>query len=387
MFPTIAKPVFGTFIQYQAEALVEAGHQVTVINPIPWVPLFLFRRGRQRNYRKIPGYRFENGVHIYHPRFLSIPRHWLFQFRGYLMYLGARRLMARLVERHGFDIIHCHVPLPDGEVGMHLAKRFGIPFGVTVHGSGISRYMDINATCGRRIRKVLLSADFVAFVSDKLYELAQLKRIKLSANRTRVIHNGIKVHKLADGSAGKFVDPKCINLLSVAHMKKHKGIGNVLIALAEIRKQFPLVRYHLVGDGVDLPYFRQVARDKGVDDLVIFHGAQSNADCQRFMQVCEVFVLPSVKEGFGVVYIEAMFHGMITMGSKREGIDGIIRDGENGFLVEAGNPAEIATKLTGILMRLDSLTSIREAAKRTVWPAFSWERNVEQYLALYRQVV
>ena len=80
----------------------------------------------------------------------------------------------------------------------------------------------------------------------------------------------------------------------------------------------------------------------------------------------QVFVMISQGEAFGLVYLEAMARGCITIASRGEGFDGIIKDGINGFLCEAGNADELASIISKIRkMSNDSLQFISKKAKST----------------------
>ena len=75
--------------------------------------------------------------------------------------------------------------------------------------------------------------------------------------------------------------------------------------------------------------------------MVCFKGQVNNKEVQKLMSESYIFVLPSINEGFGIVYTEAMKAKCITIGTKNEGIDGFIKNGVNGFLVNP-NVDEIA---------------------------------------------
>ena len=89
-----------------------------------------------------------------------------------------------------------------------------------------------------------------------------------------------------------------------------------------------------------------------------FTGWLSPEEVQKQMQKCDVFVLPSVGETFGMVYLEAMSQGCITVCTKNDGIDGIIKDGENGFLTEP--------TINGIKDTLEKINSLTPAERESL---------------------
>lgn len=107
-----------------------------------------------------------------------------------------------------------------------------------------------------------------------------------------------------------------------------------------------------VGDGDDKGQIIKKAKQNNCSDRIHFTGRISRDDIWQHLDMAEVFIMISKIETFGLVYLEAMARGCIVVASKNEGMDGIIEDGVNGFLCEAGNEAE----LQGIVERIRRLT-------------------------------
>ena len=104
----------------------------------------------------------------------------------------------------------------------------------------------------------------------------------------------------------------------------------------------------VAGNGSDLPFLRRVAARAGVADRVLFLGRVSDVALRELYARCLAFILPSGQEGFGIVYLEAAFHGAPVLGARAKGVVDVIEDGETGILVDYGD--RIA--LTGALDRL-----------------------------------
>ena len=105
-----------------------------------------------------------------------------------------------------------------------------------------------------------------------------------------------------------------------------------------------------------------------------------NKEVYKYLEENLIFLLPSSPEGFGIVYAEAMYNGCITIGTKNEGIDGFIKNGENGFLVNI-DEKEITELILKILNNPTKYSNIQNNAISSI-QKLTWENNVNQYLEL-----
>lgn len=161
-----------------------------------------------------------------------------------------------------------------------------------------------------------------------------------------------------------------------------KGAHHLLSAFAQL--DHPRARLHLVGGAENADYanqLRQQAAELGIGDRVHFAGAVSQAELARYFGAARVMVLPSLSEGLGRVVVEAMLLGTPVIGSRVGGIPDLIVDGENGYLVEAGNEAE----LTAALRRVydDDVAAMGERARAFAEDFFSPEIYVDGYRKLF----
>mgnify|MGYP001041525934 CR=1 FL=1 len=143
------------------------------------------------------------------------------------------------------------------------------------------------------------------------------------------------------------------------------------------RKPFELF---IAGEGLSQESLVTQVNDLGISDSVKFLGRMSREDVQKLMHSCELFVMVSKPEAFGLVYLEAMAKGCLVVGSKGQGIDGVIVHGVNGFLCEPGNVKELF-ELLGYIDRLDAKKrdEIVQNALRTARD-YSDEKVAQKYL-------
>ena len=150
-------------------------------------------------------------------------------------------------------------------------------------------------------------------------------------------------------------------LLSVSRLawsENYKNIRAVIESLPAVLEHVPDAFYVIVGDGAQRKTFEGLARGMGLADKVFLRGAISDALLPSYYESCDLFVLPSTKEGFGIVFLEAMYHSKACIGARAGGIPEVIRDGDTGMLV---NPSEFATQLPEAIVRLFKDPALRRA--------------------------
>src|SRR5262249_20416434 len=119
-------------------------------------------------------------------------------------------------------------------------------------------------------------------------------------------------------------------------------------------------------DGDDREFLRSVATRLGVADRVEFPGAVSDAELVGLYRECEAFVLPSGQEGFGIVFLEAMFFGAPVIAAREKGAVDVIRDGETGLMVDYGDVVGLARAMDRIIADRALAENLRRAARALV---------------------
>jgi len=156
--------------------------------------------------------------------------------------------------------------------------------------------------------------------------------------------------------------------------ERYKGHDVALQALPSALAKVPSLKYIVVGDGDDRPRLERLARDLGVAENVLFTGSLSDPELAAIYRRSDVFLLPARTvlddrspkgEGFGIVFLEAMGFGKPVIGPKYGAPAELIRDGENGLLVDPESPASVAEALVKLLS--DPGAARRMGAAGTEW--------------------
>ena len=200
-------------------------------------------------------------------------------------------------------------------------------------------------------RRALGSADFVISISE--YTKARLVEVQgIRAERIYIPPNAVAWNDSAILELSKSTPiGKGTRFLSVCRLdarEQYKGIDTVIKALPAVRARVPDLEYVVVGSGSDLERHKRLAADLGVADRVQFLGSVNERALRAAYESCDVFVLPSAGEGFGIVFLEAMHYRKPIIAANSGATPEVVKDGETGMLVETGNAEQLAAAMIAL---------------------------------------
>jgi glycosyltransferase involved in cell wall biosynthesis len=201
-----------------------------------------------------------------------------------------------------------------------------------------------------------------------------------------IAHPGLNISGL--GGRRMRTDDKNVNLLFVGYLIPRKGVDTLVKSINILVKNRGLERLtlHVVGDAErDETYvqgIREYCRTEGIEDQVIFHGRVSESDLQNLYETSDIFVFPSLWEGFGMALAEAMSYGLPIVTTNAGAIPYLVKDGRNGFLVPPQDPEKLAQSIEKLVASPELRAEFGEV-NRKVAAEFSWERSfakIEKFL-------
>src|SRR5207253_5289087 len=131
--------------------------------------------------------------------------------------------------------------------------------------------------------------------------------------------------------------------------ERGKGHDHVIEALPQVLAACPNAVYVVVGDGDDRSRLQRLAQATGVADRVVFAGAVDDSELPDYYRLADVFVMPSVQEGFGIVFLEAAASGLKIVAGDRDGSADPLADGRLGRLVHPADRAQLVEAITEAL--------------------------------------
>jgi len=272
------------------------------------------------------------------------------------------RKIADFCKRNNFvpDVISAHNFYPHTEMLNKLKEQFfpSAKTCVVVHKQRMKMLRFMQGSYQDQIRKI----DVWGYRSLPLKREFE-KYTNYIPPRQFLCYSGIPVHFL--NRTDCCVISKPINkFVYVGSFIRRKYPEKLLMAIKKCGLNEFCLDY--VGDGVNRPIIEGIVRRENWLDKVKLHGFVDREQVPFFISQAQCFVMISEEETFGLVYLEAMSMGCITVASRNEGMEGIIEDGVNGFLCKAGDEHELAAIIAKInSLNIQDLKKISENAKQT----------------------
>ena len=220
---------------------------------------------------------------------------------------------------------------------------------------------------------------------------AALSRNDTSCNRITTIHNGISApslpfnHNRTDFRASLGIHPKTPLILCAARLQREKDIPTLLRAmnrLAAAHPKSPPARCLIAGEGDERASLESLARSLFLSDSVRFLGFRN--DIPALIDACDLFVLPSLAEPFGLVLLEAMALAKPIIATNTGGPPEIIAHNHTGLLVPPSDPAAFSTAMQRLLENPEERRNFGQAAHARFLTHFTANKMAAQILALYQ---
>jgi teichuronic acid biosynthesis glycosyltransferase TuaC len=367
-YPSAENESLGCFVAEPLSELIRAGVRSTVLAVAP------FYRARPSASSSAPPADWY--------RYPSFPGGHGLASAGGGLFLRLRRPVARLHAQSAIDLIHAHGALPCGHAAALLSSHLKIPCVVTVHGLDAFSSVQVQgvpgAWCERVSRQVFQRARRVIGVSRRVCDA--VKEGTGPDCAVAVVHNGVDPARFKPGP-----DATSPVLLTVGNLIPTKGHELIVRALAVLRLESPSLTWEVIGEGPEQGRIRQLAEELGVLDSIRFLGRRSRNEVADACRRCTIFVLPSRYEGLGCVYLEAMASGKVAVGCRGQGIEEVIRHGENGWLVAPDSRQELIDGLRVLLRDEARRRQIGEQARQTILDSLTLQHQAQQLAAIYRE--
>ncbi|MGD7023380.1 glycosyltransferase [Rossellomorea vietnamensis] len=295
-----------------------------------------------------------------------------------------KEIESSMKDTAGIDFIHAHTIFSDGGTAYKLHQKYGTPYIVNVRNTDINFFYKYAVHLRPFMYKILKNAKGIVFLShaykEKTFSLLPAEVSEDIKDKCHVIPNGIDDYWHSLNTPVKSKNPDKLDLLFVGLIDKNKNLSSVIRACAILADQGKDVTLHVAGSGPYEERNRELSKELKIQDRVKFHGyINEKTAIAGLMEKSDIFVMPSFRETFGLVYIEAMSKGLPVLYSEGQGIDGFFPDGEVGFSVDPETPGSIVNSIEKIVQDYKGISSRGIEQSK----AFKWEEIAERYIGLY----
>ena len=290
-----------------------------------------------------------------------------------------------------FDVLHCGNIRPVGYAVRWANRQLRIPYLVYVYGGDLLRErkkVERSALKRRTAQSILGHASGIVAISKWTAELASdvmdqvgietpppVAALDLGTDPVRFNPSrgtGALRRRWGVGDAPV--------ILTVARLVPHKGQDMGIRAIATLRRDFPELRYIIVGEGSDEGRLRALAKELGVSDRVGFVGVMRDDELPEAYATSTIYLGASRVdneinvEGFGISFVEAAASGIPSVAGDSGGVRSAVRDGETGIVVPPTDSDAISDAIRSLLLNPDRRRQMGAAGRRAVETHYNWDR-------------
>lgn len=316
-----------------------------------------------------------------------IPQYPLFQHAPYETALAGK--MVEIVKSNQLELMHVHYAIPHASAALlakMILKEEGIhmPVVTTLHGTDIT-LVGREASYEPVVTWSINQSDAVTAVSDSLVR-DTLNHFAVK-RPIRMIPNFIDFERFNKKPRQHFKDLIAPNneriIVHTSNFRKVKRVEDVVRIFDIIQNEIP-AKLLLIGDGPERSNIEKVCRELGVCNKVTFLGKQEAIE--EILSICDLFILPSESESFGLSALEAMACEVPVISTNTGGLPEVNIHGVTGFLSNIGDYQDMAANALQLLQNDTLLVQFRKNALNQA-KKFDLNRVLNQYIAVYEETI
>ncbi len=174
-----------------------------------------------------------------------------------------------------------------------------------------------------------------------------------------------------------------IILITTSRLTEKNGVGDVIKALPKLPEN---IKFLILGGGELEEKLKELTKNLKVSDKVIFKGCVSHNEMPKYLKVCDIFIRPSLSEGMGNSFVEAMAAGIPIIGTPVGGIVDFLKDEETGLFCNVNDPESIAKKVMEYINNPDLVSKIVENAKKLTREKYDWNLIAKKMETVFKNI-
>ena len=285
------------------------------------------------------------------------------------------------------DIIHVHTPFSVGWEGVLCSKKMKIPL-IGTHHTFFDHYL----------KHIHLEYDWAKRLSWK-YTVAFYNKCDLIISPTMSLANGLRNNKLKKPIEilSNTVDTDTFQPIAgiskkgkkVAYMGRvsyEKNIDQAIKAISITAKKISDIKFYIIGNGPEKNNLENLSKDLKIQNNVIFTGYLFGNDLNKQLNDCDIFLTPSKSENMPLSVLEAMSAGLPILAVSSLGMNEIIKNNENGFLLPPDDPQKTAEKIIELIYNEEKIKKIGKCSREMAME-YSKSKITDKLVGIYKKTI
>ncbi|KYG32076.1 1,4-alpha-glucan branching protein domain-containing protein [Alkalihalobacillus trypoxylicola] len=349
-----------------SKKLVKKGHEVHVITT---------------HIEGYPAYERNQDIHVHRIKSYQPKAENFFDWVGSLNFamVAAVEKLSRAIT---FDIIHAHdwlVCVAAKSLKKQLQKPLLVTIHATEHGRNHGIHNSLQFDINQKEWELTYEADRLIVCSRYMYKEV-IDIFSLPKEKIAIIPNGVEYESLQRNEINHTHLNQTMTVFSVGRIVKEKGFETIIYAAEKIKHQNLPFTFKIAGKGPMLDYYRQLIKEKNLENYIDFLGFVTDEERNRAFLSCHAVLFPSLYEPFGIVALEGMAAGRPTIVSDTGGFADIIRHRENGLKMIPGHVDSLIDQLQTLYHDPLLRESLVEEALYEVQHQYNWGTIADQTL-------
>ncbi|MFC1622523.1 glycosyltransferase family 4 protein [Patescibacteria group bacterium] len=320
--------------------------------------------GKQKKYEKI------NNINVY-----KVKNKYLFPWKAF-------KLAKKLYKKNNYKIVWGMMATWGGWTALKFKEKYpNVKYLLTLQSGDSDKFIK-SRTCfwSWRYKQIYQKADHIQVISNWLKNRARKFGYKKEIS---LIPNGVKFQEKKEYSGFQKKNGRII--LTVSRLVEKNGVGDLINAISKLDN----VVLKIIGNGSERKKMEKLVNNLKISNRVAFLGNKNYTETQNYYSQVNIFCRPSLSEGFGNVFIEAMANQVPVIATPVGGIPDFLREGETGWFCEPKNPQSIAEKIKYILdeNNKEEVAQVVSNAKKMVEEKYTWEKVSEQMKSVFNNLL
>ena len=339
------------------------------------------------NFQGLPKFETSEGINIYRTTALMRKSRDVTPFITMLTYIITACCKAvSLTRKNRYDVINTHFAVPTGPIGYIIGRLFKIPNILSLHGGDIydpSKKTSPHTSCFYRL--------VIRFIINAAYEVAaQSSNTRENAIKYYGIKRNIHIIPLPfHAPVLPKPDRKSLNLpakdfyfITIGRLVKRKDIDTMLKGFSKITAKN--AKLLIIGDGPEIEHLKNLAESLGISGKISFLGHLDDKDKYRYLTISNCYIMTSLHEGFGIVFMEAMYCSLPIISTNHGGQTDFLVNEKNALLINVSDADGCASAMSRMLLDKKLYKKCSDNNRKSV-TQFAAKKIANKYMDIFKR--